>query len=184
MSDKNSKHGYCFAYEYAGISRHLITPAKIESAKVKQETIEIKALWDTGATCSLIRRETALRLNLQPVSKTFISTPSDKNIPSNVYLISLHLPNNTTFPNLHVAEGELNGCDMLIGMDVICNGDFAVSNFDGKTAFTFRMPSLMKFDFSKETYLKPIQNEGGKTGRNEPCPCGSGKKYKHCCLNK
>ncbi len=22
----------------------------------------------------------------------------------------------------------------------------------------------------------------GKTGRNEPCPCGSGKKYKKCCL--
>lgn len=21
-------------------------------------------------------------------------------------------------------------------------------------------------------------------GRNEPCPCGSGKKYKHCCLEK
>lgn len=24
----------------------------------------------------------------------------------------------------------------------------------------------------------------GKIGRNEPCPCGSGKKYKKCCLNK
>lgn len=23
-----------------------------------------------------------------------------------------------------------------------------------------------------------------KTGRNDPCPCGSGKKYKKCCLNK
>lgn len=23
-----------------------------------------------------------------------------------------------------------------------------------------------------------------KIGRNEPCPCGSGKKYKHCCWNK
>lgn len=23
-----------------------------------------------------------------------------------------------------------------------------------------------------------------KTGRNEPCPCGSGKKYKKCCINK
>jgi preprotein translocase subunit SecA len=22
---------------------------------------------------------------------------------------------------------------------------------------------------------------GRKVGRNEPCPCGSGKKYKHCC---
>jgi preprotein translocase subunit SecA len=21
----------------------------------------------------------------------------------------------------------------------------------------------------------------GKIGRNEPCPCGSGQKYKHCC---
>lgn len=25
---------------------------------------------------------------------------------------------------------------------------------------------------------------GKKIGRNDPCPCGSGKKYKHCCLNK
>jgi tetratricopeptide (TPR) repeat protein len=23
-----------------------------------------------------------------------------------------------------------------------------------------------------------------KTGRNDPCPCGSGKKYKHCCLER
>ncbi|MEM0143177.1 MAG: SEC-C metal-binding domain-containing protein [Candidatus Parvarchaeum sp.] len=24
---------------------------------------------------------------------------------------------------------------------------------------------------------------GYKTGRNEPCPCGSGKKYKKCCMD-
>jgi len=23
-----------------------------------------------------------------------------------------------------------------------------------------------------------------RTGRNDPCPCGSGKKYKHCCLER
>lgn len=23
-----------------------------------------------------------------------------------------------------------------------------------------------------------------KIGRNNPCPCGSGSKYKHCCLTK
>lgn len=28
---------------------------------------------------------------------------------------------------------------------------------------------------------KPITNTI-TIGRNEPCPCGSGKKYKHCCL--
>jgi hypothetical protein len=27
----------------------------------------------------------------------------------------------------------------------------------------------------------PIRNAKPKTGRNEPCPCGSGKKYKKCC---
>ena len=28
--------------------------------------------------------------------------------------------------------------------------------------------------------VRTIRNEGPKVGRNEPCPCGSGKKYKHC----
>ncbi len=27
---------------------------------------------------------------------------------------------------------------------------------------------------------QPIRPHGGKIGRNEACPCGSGKKYKHC----
>ena len=37
----------------------------------------------------------------------------------------------------------------------------------------------------KKTYNKDhiVVNED-KIGRNEPCPCGSGKKYKKCCLNK
>ena len=28
--------------------------------------------------------------------------------------------------------------------------------------------------------VMPIRNEGPKVGRNDPCPCGSGKKYKNC----
>jgi methionyl aminopeptidase len=28
-----------------------------------------------------------------------------------------------------------------------------------------------------------LKNEGIKVGRNDPCPCGSGKKYKKCCLH-
>ena len=26
----------------------------------------------------------------------------------------------------------------------------------------------------------PVRNDGDKTGRNDPCPCGSGKKFKKC----
>jgi preprotein translocase subunit SecA len=32
--------------------------------------------------------------------------------------------------------------------------------------------------------LEPIRNLGPKIGRNDPCPCGSGKKYKQCCMRK
>lgn len=32
--------------------------------------------------------------------------------------------------------------------------------------------------------IKKIPVKAKKIGRNEPCPCGSGKKYKKCCLNK
>lgn len=30
---------------------------------------------------------------------------------------------------------------------------------------------------------KPITRPGSRIGRNDPCPCGSGKKYKKCCMH-
>jgi preprotein translocase subunit SecA len=32
--------------------------------------------------------------------------------------------------------------------------------------------------------IDPIRNRGKRVGRNEPCPCGSGKKYKVCCMRR
>lgn len=40
------------------------------------------------------------------------------------------------------------------------------------------------FDPALDDGVGPIVNRGPKTGRNELCPCGSGKKYKKCCLRK
>ncbi len=37
---------------------------------------------------------------------------------------------------------------------------------------------------STEKKREPVRNLGKKVGRNDPCPCGSGKKYKACCLRK
>ncbi|MBO4681272.1 MAG: preprotein translocase subunit SecA [Clostridiales bacterium] len=36
---------------------------------------------------------------------------------------------------------------------------------------------------SNETQ-QPVKRDAGKVGRNDPCPCGSGKKYKDCCGKK
>ncbi|MFV2070265.1 MAG: SEC-C metal-binding domain-containing protein, partial [Pirellulales bacterium] len=32
--------------------------------------------------------------------------------------------------------------------------------------------------------LEPIRNREQRVGRNDPCPCCSGKKYKRCCMNR
>jgi len=37
---------------------------------------------------------------------------------------------------------------------------------------------------SERTAIEPIRNKGKRVGRNEPCPCGSGKKFKNCCMHK
>ena len=34
----------------------------------------------------------------------------------------------------------------------------------------------------EDTRPEPIRNRGHKVGRNDPCPCNSGKKYKNCCM--
>jgi preprotein translocase subunit SecA len=31
---------------------------------------------------------------------------------------------------------------------------------------------------------QPIRNRQQRVGRNDPCPCGSGKKFKNCCMRK
>jgi len=43
-----------------------------------------------------------------------------------------------------------------------------------------QMESKQKnFSTNKKTDQIPVNKK--KPARNDPCPCGSGKKYKHCC---
>jgi preprotein translocase subunit SecA len=41
--------------------------------------------------------------------------------------------------------------------------------------------ALMNFNMSSEDSEERIANQTKKVTRNDPCPCGSGKKYKQCC---
>ena len=44
-------------------------------------------------------------------------------------------------------------------------------------------PFEVEDDFYSPT-VKTVVRPGPKIGRNDPCPCGSGKKYKKCCLHR
>ncbi|HST21843.1 MAG TPA: SEC-C metal-binding domain-containing protein, partial [Blastocatellia bacterium] len=49
----------------------------------------------------------------------------------------------------------------------------------GRVAFT--KANETAFAGGEEEAAKPVRNKGPRVGRNDACPCGSGKKYKKCC---
>lgn len=62
---------------------------------------------------------------------------------------------------------------------------------DAKADWLYELPqwnSIFSEEKRKELYLEQKKSgtvvKGPKIGRNDPCPCGSGKKYKHCCGRK
>lgn len=145
------------------------------------EVKKFVGIWDTGASGTMISASIVTALGLIPTGKTKVYTASGESIV-NTYFINIFLPNQVAFSTIKVTEGVLNGADMLIGMDIITQGDFSISHFEGKTCFSFRYPSVKETDFVQEhndETTKPIISQ--KVGRNSPCPCGSGKKNKQCC---
>lgn len=139
-----------------------------------------QCIWDTGATNSVITQNVVSQCLLRPTGMVDVSTPKGS-YRTETFLVNILLPNHVGFSSVRVSKGELTGgYDVLIGMDIIGKGDFAVTNKDGKTAFSFRIPSLECIDFVKSTQAQTSAGSS-KIGRNAPCPCGSGKKYKRCC---
>jgi predicted aspartyl protease len=148
-----------------------------------------KAIWDTGATHTVIDPGLVQKLGLKPISQRKVFAVGNVSIVS-VYMVNIRLPNNYEIPWVEVAEGDLHGSgDLLVGMDIIGQGDFAVSQHQGRTLFSFQMPSTGAIDFTNQIQPSnytaprgsvPIVN-APKVGRNQPCPCKSGKKYKKCC---
>ena len=51
-----------------------------------------------------------------------------------------------------------------------------------KDAIVSQLQSLEEI-LGEVSCQKPTVSVGIEIGRNDPCPCGSGKKYKKCCLN-
>lgn len=139
-------------------------------------------LWDTGATGSVISKRVVKQLNLTPTGKVNVFHANGSCIV-NTYLVNLYLPNHVVITLVTVTEGDLNGTDILVGMDVITKGDFSITNLNDKTCFSFRIPSVWEKDFVHESLHTPVIKPK-EIGRNEKCPCGSGRKYKNCCINK
>ena len=133
----------------------LLTPCGVCAAEnssdsiAKSDVIQFDALWDTGATASVISSEVANRLGLSPISQCLAYHAQGQSIV-NVYLVNFVLPNKILVKDIRVTEGNLNGFGVLIGMDIINLGDFALTHRDNKTVFSFQIPSTHEYDFVKQ----------------------------------
>lgn len=90
--------------------------------------------------------------------------------------------------------GYCRSCDVLDLCHGGCPKDRLLHTADGETGLNYLCAGYKKFfrhcrPFAAELALQyrrqsvEQENETGKkTGRNDPCPCGSGRKYKNCCL--
>lgn len=136
-----------FTEKYKTIQRKLINSAVIE---FNGNYLPAKAQWDTGATGTCISKQVVAKLGLQPTGMINVQTPSGIGT-MNKYMVNLTLNNELTILDFPVMDSEIGsqGIDVLIGMDIISIGDFAVSNFDGRTQFSFRIPSQEHVEFHR-----------------------------------
>ena len=110
--------------------------------------LEIGAIWDTGATGTAITTKVVKDLGLIPTGQSMVSTANGP-ARQNTYSIDVTLPNNITVSGIVATEvpGLSGGCDALIGMDIITLGDFSITNHNGVTCMSFRVPSSHEIDY-------------------------------------
>ena len=152
---------FAFTQVHDGIAPNIFTNAGVCELSPLEESETLlsddprfqwrKALWDTGATQSCISDRMANDLSLEIVGFVDISSAVGiHQVP--VYCANLVLPNHLVFQEMELIQFTYtdDDCDLIIGMDIMTQGDLAMTNLEGRTVFSFRIPSLHTIDFEAE----------------------------------
>lgn len=136
-----------FTLQHEGFCNEIRTPVTITDIYSNTSAI-FSAVWDTGAMRTAISQKVVDTIQCIATDQTTMIGVGSKPKTVNVYDVHLTLPNQVTINKLSVlSASELGGCDVLIGMDIIVLGDFAITNCDKKTVMTFSIPSHKKLCF-------------------------------------
>lgn len=161
METKHPARVFALTKEYENIAHSILTSAGIIPVNFEEEQESVtaddpgiswkKALWDTGATQCSISDRLAAEINLPQVDFVDVATAVGI-IQLPVHKIHLILPNNLVIHDLEVVGFMYSDddCDLIIGMDIMTQGDLSITNMEGRTVFSFRIPSLHMVDFEAE----------------------------------
>jgi predicted aspartyl protease len=144
---------FAFKQEYENLSFRLITDAELFVASSGKKGIKVRALWDTGASGTVITPEVSQKLNLMPIDRVRVAGINNISM-ADVVEVSIGLPNKVMVEDINVMICDLKqDIDLLIGMDIILLGDFSISNGGGKTLFSFVIPP---FENKTDHYEKTL----------------------------
>jgi predicted aspartyl protease len=150
---QNETKAHALTISYAVVSRIIISAISVQNINTGA-TEQTSGIWDTGATGSAITKSLAKKLSLIPVGQTRVRGVHGHKDGIYVYAVKIVLNNENVSFVLPVTECEQlsddDSSEILIGMDVISKGDFAITNFQGQTVMTFRVPSILRMDFREE----------------------------------
>lgn len=174
---------HAFTLKHSGLVRRIVVDIKLSVAfdinnppPISPPLLPVKALWDTGATGSVVTPSTAAKLGLVATGVKNSNTAGGVR-PAKTYVVNIYLPQGVAFDGMQVSDCvDTGGFEAILGMDIISQGDSVISNHNGETWLTFRVPSSGTTDYVVEAHRALFAG----VGRNAPCPCGSGKKFKHC----
>ena len=126
---------------------YVYTPNSFSSNETIKRVKVLRSLWDTGASATLISMRVIKALGLERVGQSGVSGYNSGIDIKDTYMIHLGLPTGDVITNVVALEFDGDDYDVVIGMDVICQGDFALSNKDGNTTFSYRIPSKEEIVF-------------------------------------
>lgn len=136
-----------FQKDYKGLLKAVMTEAiifeavNLDDVSVPQNRIFTdSAVWDIGAEITIVSPRIVKSLGLKPFTETSImGIGGDERV--GVYKIHLGLPNGYLYEDMIVYCSDIDNYDILIGMDLISQSDFFITNIKGNSRFYFQLPA-------------------------------------------
>ena len=150
-----------FTAQAPGLANVLISPCQVKPNGAEASAFrEFVGVWDTGATSSAITQRVIDECKLNPIGRALVYHAGTDDDPNEIdtYLVDLLLLNGVVVREIEVGYSNFRGGDVLIGMDIINAGDFAITHRDGNTKFTFQIPSQEDIDFVNAQESPTLQN--------------------------
>lgn len=126
-------------------------PVKVVLGTGENEEI-VEGVIDTGSPVCGVTKRLADKFGLKKLGATSVSPAFGGKSERMLYCVDFLLEDCLRFSDMRATEIEkgYDGAEFIVGCNVLCLGDFVITNKDRKTTISLRLPSDKEIDFMVE----------------------------------